>query len=255
MVQVLIINFYENSPNGNNSFNQFKGIIENIVVNQCNGRVAGQCNFICKRQDELSDFILDWEHDYLDEKAKLHCRIFDRLDLIFIAGDMKILPWEPIATQLVTLIHMANKTLKPVFSCGSGAFASIYATCTRGNRFYILNGPLGDSIDELPKFPYYSPGNGAAYPSGWLDSDTGDIYTYNTNTRSWVPTCNIGMFRIPSHGAPSTSRLRTDRKFCRDDHLLAPSQNPVAVEGIIIIIIIIVIIIIIIDIVINIIRE
>lgn len=150
--------------------------------------------------------------------------------MIFIAGDMKILPWEPIATQLVTLIHMANRTMKPVFSCGSGAFASIYATCTRGNRFYILNGPMGDSIEELCKFPHFSPGNGAAYPSGWLDSDTGDIYSYDINTRSWLPTCNLGMFRIPSHGAPSTSRLRVEKKFGRDDHLLAPSQNPTAVE-------------------------
>jgi hypothetical protein len=89
---------------------------------------------------------------------------------------------------------------------------------------------MGASIEELAKFPHYSPGNGAAYPSGWLDSDTGDIYSYDVNSRSWIPNCNVGMFRIPSHGAPSTSRLRVERKFGRDDHLLAPSQNPSAVE-------------------------
>lgn len=71
MVQVLIINFYENSNNGNKSFSRFKTTIEKIVKERCDGRIAGQCNFICKRQDELADFILDWEHDYLDEKAKV----------------------------------------------------------------------------------------------------------------------------------------------------------------------------------------
>ena len=71
MVQVLIINFYEDSSNGNLSFIKFKTIIERTVTERCDGRIAGQCNFICKRQDELADFILDWEHDYLDEKAKV----------------------------------------------------------------------------------------------------------------------------------------------------------------------------------------
>ena len=71
MVQVLIINFYENSNSGNASFNRFKIIVEKTVTERCDGRIAGQCNFMCKRQDELSDFILDWEHDYLDEKAKV----------------------------------------------------------------------------------------------------------------------------------------------------------------------------------------
>ena len=67
-VQVLIINFYEDSNNVNTSFIKFKTIIEKIVTDRCDGRIAGQCNFICKRQDELADFILDWEHDYLDER-------------------------------------------------------------------------------------------------------------------------------------------------------------------------------------------
>ena len=56
MVQVLIINFYEDSNNVNTSFIKFKTIIEKIVTDRCDGRIAGQCNFICKRQDELADF-------------------------------------------------------------------------------------------------------------------------------------------------------------------------------------------------------
>jgi hypothetical protein len=149
---------------------------------------------IIRKMNDLSDFVCDWEYDILNESSKAIFRSFDKLDLICISGDMKACPWDPVYSQVITLQHMANFCNKPVLSCGSGAYSSIYTAATQGRKFHILNGPDGDSIEKLPTFPRYSKGIGA-YPSGWLDNTTGDLYSYDYHANVWRPVCNIGVSR------------------------------------------------------------
>ena len=218
-MQALVVDAYETRA----GFNSFHRTFTSALLDSS----EYEHDIIIRRLDDLGDYVCDWEHDILNENAKGVIQKFDKVDLVCIGGDMHICPWDPQFTQIITLLHMCNFIKKPILACGSGALGAIYATSTQGARFYILNGPNGETIERLPTFPRYSKGTGA-YPSGWLDNETGDLYTYEPFTMMWKPTCNIGVYRIASSGKPSSPRFRpSSKKFSREDHMLAMDQTPV----------------------------
>jgi hypothetical protein len=183
--------------------------------------------FMERSYDQLGDLVVDWEHDQLHHTAEDHCLKFDHLDMIIIDGDLQVLPWEPQAMQLVSLVHMAKFTNKPVLGIGFGAFATVYSLATKGARFNILNGPGGEIIDKLSRFQRYSVGTGA-FPSGWLDKETGDVYTFHKKDMAWHPVCNLGIHSIDlkdesildnEQTLPKTFVLKEDFKT------IAPSQQ------------------------------
>lgn len=155
----------------------------------------GDVKFMERKFDQLGDLVVDWEHEQLHHTAEDHCLKFDHIDMIIITGDLQVLPWEPQAMQLVSLIHMAKFTNKPLLGIGFGGFAAVYSLATKGARFNILNGPEGNLIDQLATFQHYSIGTGA-FPSGWLDKETGDVYTYKKADMCWQPVCNIGIHSV-----------------------------------------------------------
>jgi hypothetical protein len=197
-MKILIINGYQqDSKTGRNNYHYFFNTIKELFAENeitDNHYVERECN-------ELNDYIVDWEHEQLGFNAELNCERFDELDFIFIGGDMCVLPWEPRSTQLTTLIHMCKYTFKPCVGIGYGAFCIVYALATKGKKYHILNGPLGAKIDSLPEFPFYSASStSAAFPSGWLDHETGDIYSYDRLRRGWWPVCNVGIHFVSTAG-------------------------------------------------------
>lgn len=177
-MQVLIIDNFNDPLNGTNVFSKFKKLIKTVMIESCSQKkITGKSNFITRKSNQLKDLICDWENTILDENTKKICRYFDKIDIIFIGGDLKFLPWNPSISQLITLINMCNQTLKPVFSAGSGAFTSIYATSTSGLRMDIMNGPNGNSgLESLPMYPKYGEGLKNENPCGWLENETGMHY-------------------------------------------------------------------------------
>lgn len=219
-MRILIVNAFEKSKRGAKQY----AVLRELIASVLNELKVLNCNFIEREINRLDDVVVDWEHDGLNDASKNCCKAFDKFDFIFVSGDMKVLPWEPIATQVVTLIHMCKATNKPLFCSGFGAFSAIYTLSTKGARFHVLNGPYGDEIEKLPSFPRYSIGSGA-YPSGWLDSETGDLYTYQAKQGVWKPVCNIGMYRIASTGIPSRNRHCPGKKnYARADNLTDMQQ-------------------------------
>ena len=195
-MKILIVDFFERSVKGFDSFKCFENIIVD-AVKSCNVELVNRIaepDFTTRRYDNLSDLVLNWEIDVLNEQAKNKARAFDTFDIICLSGDMKTLPWERSSLQLQILLHMANVANKPVLSCGSGAFASMFSISTSGSRCEVINGPIGDSLPSLRNFPKYSKGNSILY-SSWLNNEAGDLYNYNVEDRSWIPVCNIGFYR------------------------------------------------------------
>ena len=213
---VLIVDGFENSAKGVAEYNIFKDLVH-VIFKELK---VDDCLFIERKLNRLGDIVVDWEHDNLNDASRTNCRQFDKIDFIFIAGDMKICPWEPVASQVVTLIHMCKFMKKPLFCSGFGAFRAIYSLATKGARFHVLNGPVGEELEKLPGFPRFSIGTGA-FPSGWFDNETGDLYTYQANKNVWMPVCNLGIYRIASNGTPSSNRhAPLAKRYAREDHLL-----------------------------------
>ncbi len=238
-MQVLLVDAYSTSKDGRDAFGSFK----RACMKALSGGWKEKHDIQERRIDDLHDYVCDWEHDVLDEKFKHNCLKFDKIDVLCIGGDMKVVPWDPLFTHAITLVYMAVTCDTPLLGCGSGAFAGIYCAATQGARLNVLNGPLGDHISKLSSFPHYSVGN-SAYPTGWYDNESGDIYYYDNREEppfplsqgaTWRPLCNIGIHRLQKSGKPpSLDHIPVTRKVCRDDHSLDrvnSDQAPEAIES------------------------
>ena len=227
-MKILIVNAFDDEiPKSVGHYRIFKELIEDALKKSRNVK----CQFVERRLNHLGDCVVDWEFDSLHDFSRANSMEFDLYDIIFIGGDMRICPWDPIASQVVTLIQMCKFTKKPLFCCGFGAFSAVYTLATKGARFHILNGPNGSEIEKLPSFERYSNGSGA-YPSGWLDNETGDIYTYQPKLGVWQPTCNIGIYYIPHTGKPTQNRQKPKlKKFAREDRTLSADQRVEALDN------------------------
>lgn len=210
-MRVLLVDAYEENKKGQLEFNIFYKIFLGLLRQTSTTVDNGVQDVTVRRINCLSDIVLDWEHEVIPPDAANLAKEFDKYDLVCVSGDMKFLPWEPFFFQTITLIHMCHLVGKPIVTCGGGAFAAVYAAATQGSKFFILNGAIGGSIENLKQFPVYSPGT-KANPCGYLDNETGDIYTYDTGNRSWSGKCNTGIYRNASAGKPSSTRFRAPEK-------------------------------------------
>mmetsp|Transcript_29497 Transcript_29497/g.49819 ORF Transcript_29497/g.49819 Transcript_29497/m.49819 type:complete len:729 (-) Transcript_29497:387-2573(-) len=210
-MRVLLVDAYEENKKGSHEFSIFHKIFVGLLRQTSSTVDNGVHDITVRRINCLSDLTLDWEHDIIPPDAASRAKEFDKYHLVCISGDMKFLPWEPFFFQTITLIHMCHLMNKPIMTCGGGAFAAIYATATQGSKFYILNSAIGGSIESLKQFPVYCPGT-KENPCGYLDNETGDIYSYDVPTRSWKGRCNTGIYRNASTGMPSATRFRAPYK-------------------------------------------
>jgi hypothetical protein len=108
-MQVLIVDCWDKE-----NFKTFKRIVKRTICQSLFGE-GNEPNFIVRSIDELSDYACHWEHDTLDEKSKGRMSKFDKLDMIFICGDMRTVPWDPMYMQVITLIFMAVSCRKVSF--------------------------------------------------------------------------------------------------------------------------------------------
>ena len=221
-MKILLVDAYEENKKGVSDFNTFYKIFVGLLRKTSSTVDNGVHDITVRRINCLSDIVLDWEHDIVPPNAEQLAKEFDKYHMVCVSGDMKFLPWEPFFFQAVTLIHMCHLMGKPIVTCGGGAFAAVYASATQGAKFYILNGAIGGSVEGLKQFPVYCPGT-KANPCGYLDNETGDIYIYDTATRSWRGQCNVGIYRNASAGKPASTRFRPPtKKFTglkRDHHV------------------------------------
>ena len=224
-MKILVIDCYDESKRGRNLFNGFFRTLDSCIKES--GPLSNDVELLVRRCNEIGDLVMDWETEPLDKDSLERVTRFDAFDVICIGGDMNECPWHPRNMQVVTLIHMANEINKPLLTVGGGTFLAVYSASTCGKRFFILNDPLGDTIDKLPTYPRYSSGS-ITYPCGWLDNETGDIYSYNGDSKLWKPVCNIGMFRIGNSGKPARPNSAVPKHLSKDDRSLTDEVDPQA---------------------------
>lgn len=223
-MKILLINCFAESKSGNGGYKILYDLLLN-ALHKCKDIIGpGSTDIVSKRLNELDDFLVDWEYDVLGPNSCHNAKRFDKVDIICVGGDMKILPWESSCQQLILLLHMAEVMRKPVFCCGSGAFAAVYSAATQGVRFNIINDRLGDPIEKLAAFPKFAKGT-RANPCGWFDNETGDIYSFNKFTQNWQALCNVGIYRNASTGAPTLSRHRPKSKVLSREDRMTSFEN------------------------------
>jgi len=212
-IQALVINAYDlRKGKSMEMYTTFRKMLVSLL--------GKQSLLIEKNADDLADYVFDWEFELLGENTKTIAKRFDKVDMVFLAGDTTAVPWEKKFNDLTMLLHMCNFVKKPVVAVGSGAFHALYALCTKGARFDVINGPIGNQLDRLPSYGEYANGS-EAHPSGWLDNETGDMYCFDKRKQSWIPLCCVGVTRVPTHGLPAPEGLKQPvRKYARNDRRL-----------------------------------
>jgi hypothetical protein len=192
-MKFLVIDGFAETKTGREEYHESYGVLDSIIRDE-NNVDCGQFEILTRRYDQIDEYIVDWEYSSLLANSKSCSKSFDSIDVICIFGDMKLLPWDPSCYSLITLIHMSHLLGKPLLTCGSGAHMAVYTCATQGLRYQILNLPIGESIEKIKTQSTYFKGP-KGYPCGWLDNETGDIFSYTSAEKKWTPTTNIGIYR------------------------------------------------------------
>ena len=227
-MKILVVDGYNEGKRGRQAFNAFLRTLESAI--KSSGSFKQDISMVHRNLINVGDYVLDWENEHLTDEAKIRASKFDTLDIICFGGDMQTCPWDPRCMQVVMLLHMAALCDKPVLGIGAGAFTGVYAASTNGARFHMLNEPYGLPFSKLLSFPRYSKGT-KAFPSGFLNNETGDVYSFAEENKLWKPMCNVGMFRIATSGKPTPMApgMSKPKHMAKDDHSLTEDQDPSAV--------------------------
>ena len=69
----------------------FREVRKQFPISSLNMRSDGKDpnNYILRKYNEISDMVVDWHHDNIDDTARKKLKNFDKLDVIIIGGDMK----------------------------------------------------------------------------------------------------------------------------------------------------------------------
>lgn len=181
-MKILIVNGFRNTLKSFAFFKEFENAIKDVSVTKglmlCVDDYKN-LNFIKKDIEDLNDYLYYPELGF--ENFESVCN-FEALDLIFIAIEAHIRPWETKSKQALALISMIKKTNKPCFMQGMGPAFLAYILATEpiwnlNRESNIVNrsgSPLKNTEQVIvDSFTGYK-------NKDWLiDNITGDIYETN----------------------------------------------------------------------------
>ena len=113
-----------------------------------------QFTFIVRRHSELGEFVPDphAQHDPADVARGRACiSAFDGLDMIFLDGDERLLPWAPDALPLLQLMHMCCTSGKCMLGCGCAVQLMTYLASVGPTTLAVVNGPaaVGQTVSTF----------------------------------------------------------------------------------------------------------
>ena len=194
-MNILIINAFSNNSNGKARFLSFTNIIKTTLKRISHNSGIENLNYIYRTPDNLDDYIFDFIYNTIEGDIKR--KNFEKLDIIFIDGTEKFLPWEDKGLKLCSFIRLCKLTDKILFASGVGMLSLIYylATGTHSDYNFINSEGEIEVIEELNKIP-------ASYlkeikkNDNFLDYVTGDVMQYQNLNKNWVSIMNIGLHKV-----------------------------------------------------------
>lgn len=240
-MNILILNAFGNSPSGKAKFSSFTNLIKSLFKKI--SKKSGVDNFYYTYKDpsNIDDFIYDPEFNP-NEGTKTNIsnkKNFDKIDIVFIDGTERYLPWEDAGYKLSLFVRLCKVTNKILYAGGVALEVLIYylATGSHNEMNFINSKGEIQSIEEIQRIPS-SFLNELKKNDKFLDFVTGDVLEYHTINQSWVPIVNIGLhkqitaekfmsrgqFVLPDRYAPSTFDGRTIVSNCKELKLTVKKQ-------------------------------
>ncbi|CAD8174182.1 unnamed protein product [Paramecium pentaurelia] len=188
-MKFLIVNGFTATASHSKIFNQFRQQIYDIT--QAQKEVADiDFDYIELDRHNLEEYLFEPETSHIKpEKGQK----FNSLDMVFIIASPNTRPWNPNMRNIISLIRMCIKTKKLLFMTSFGAQALAYLCASNiSTHINITNGNgEGSKLVDFPKYTLQALKN--SHDDYFLDTTTGDLYTYNKVTDEWMPKCNIGI--------------------------------------------------------------
>lgn len=149
---------------------------------------------VIKTKEQLKEYLYEPNHKLYDVESG---KRFDLIDIVFILGDQRRLPWQKNSKTILLLIKQCLITNKPLFTSGTSFLNTIYLCSTNTQIFNIINDPMKNEIKrcikEVKKPKYIR-------KCAQLDLNTGDLFCYEDG--NWLPQYNIGFHHKEKSSAP-----------------------------------------------------
>ena len=197
-MNILIINAFGTSPSAKAKYTSFCNLIKNTLKRISKNTGIDSCSFTYKDPTNIDEYIYDPDFNP-NEGTKTNItnkKNFDKIDMIFIDGCEKYLPWERIGYKLSLLIRLCKVCNKILYAGGVGLEILVYylATGSRNELNFINAKGEVQSIEEIHLIPHEFL-NEIKKNDHFLDFVTGDVFEYRTITRTWESIVNIGLHK------------------------------------------------------------
>ena len=197
-MNILIVNAFGNSPSAKEKFNSFCEIIKSLFKKVSEKSGIDNFIFIYRTPKTITDFIYNYDNSpgEVNQTDSTNKRNFEQIDIVFIDGGEKYIPWDDKGFRLSEFISLCKITGKIIYLGGVGFETLIYYLATGArNEFNFINGK-GEiqAIEEIQKIPSKFLSN-LKKNDNFLDFVTGDILEYRNVYHTWVPIMNIGLHK------------------------------------------------------------
>ena len=197
-MNILIVNAFGSSPSAKAKFSSFCEIIKSLFKKVSEKSGIDNFYFIYRTPKTITDFIYNYDNNPAEATTNdsLNKKNFDKIDIVFIEGGEKYLPWDDKGFRLSEFVKLCKVTGKIIYLGGVGFEILIYYLATGArNEFNFINGK-GEiqAIEEIQQIPSKFLAN-LKKNDNFLDFVTGDILEYRSVYHTWVPIMNIGLHK------------------------------------------------------------
>ena len=144
-MNILIVNAYGSSPKNKSKFTSFCAIIKRILRKVSENSGIDNFYFIYRTPNTINDYIYNYECNPGEETKEniVTKKNFDKIDMVFIDGSEKYLPWEDKGFRLTEFIRLCKATNKILFVAGIGLEILIYYLATGSNNVFNFSTTIG----------------------------------------------------------------------------------------------------------------
>ena len=197
-MNILIVNAFGNSPSAKAKFSSFCEIIKSLFKKVSEKSGIDNFFFIYRTPKTITDFIYNYDSNpgEATQNDSLNKKNFDKIDIVFIEGGEKYLPWDDKGFRLSEFVKLCKVNGKIIYLGGVGFETLIYYLATGARNEYNFINAKGEiqAIEEIQKIPSNFLTN-LKKNDNFLDFVTGDILEYRSVYHTWVPIMNIGLHK------------------------------------------------------------
>ena len=231
-MNILIVNAFGSSSQEKSKFTSFCNLIKDALKRFSQNSGIDNFCFIYRTPNTINDFIYNGDANPGEEtkESLINRKNFEKLDMVFIDGSEKYLPWKDKGYRLYEFVRLCKTSNKILFAAGVGIQFLIYYLATGSNTLFNFINSKGEiqAVEELEKIPidFLKRLKKNDY---FLDYVTGDILEYHIINHIWSPIMNIGLHKqITAEKFMSRGRFILPDNFKGKDYLSNPQMTIVS---------------------------